>query len=603
MKDHIHNRVSILALLAISGTAMAQAGPELIILSDDEATIPVFGPGTFSGGSFGSDYAINASGDLAINAGIRWEMPPFFFYVIILNNGLYVDKDGTLEPVAIGGEPHPFAGPDEVYAVPDTRAFNNNGQFVFTTGSVRATGPISFEGATGFLMAGDENELRVLARNDRPDLSPELPTGTSYQSFGVLADARFNGDARLNNNDRVVYAATLTGPTVGITNDEIVVDRDGDISTVLLREGDAAPGLPSGVLFGCPSCVAGPSITEPRLNDLDQAIILTRLTGPGVTTRNDQALYVFEDGDASVIARTTGEDASEDRVRLLREPETNERGEVAYRAFFGPLASPRQTLFVGPSSAPVPVLAEGDDAPGLPGFTIDELIFDSSSDFVLPIARPILSATGDVLVAADLAGPGITPFSLNKRALFAGDPADLQLIVRAGSDAPGVPGATFTSVGNFATNVRGDVVFLALLEESGTPIGSVWSWTASEGLRLLGRDGGELPGRGTSFTVERVFFRGGAGQQSGFGSQLSDDGTVLFDANFIGGDGGIYKAQIGSAGACPVDLDGDGEATLFDFLEFQNLFAAGDLAADFDGDGTLSSFDFLTFQNAFDAGC
>ncbi len=54
---------------------------------------------------------------------------------------------------------------------------------------------------------------------------------------------------------------------------------------------------------------------------------------------------------------------------------------------------------------------------------------------------------------------------------------------------------------------------------------------------------------------------------------------------------------------CAADLDGDGELTLFDFIEFQNLFDGGDLDADFDGDGVLTLFDFLEFQNAFDAGC
>jgi len=54
---------------------------------------------------------------------------------------------------------------------------------------------------------------------------------------------------------------------------------------------------------------------------------------------------------------------------------------------------------------------------------------------------------------------------------------------------------------------------------------------------------------------------------------------------------------------CLADLDGDGVLTIFDFLEFQNLFDAGDPIADFDGDGSLTLFDFLAFQNAFDAGC
>ena len=64
------------------------------------------------------------------------------------------------------------------------------------------------------------------------------------------------------------------------------------------------------------------------------------------------------------------------------------------------------------------------------------------------------------------------------------------------------------------------------------------------------------------------------------------------------------NVRVDSAGAvCPADIDGDGELTLFDFLEFQNLFAASDLRADFDGDGELTLFDFLAFQNAFAMGC
>ena len=70
------------------------------------------------------------------------------------------------------------------------------------------------------------------------------------------------------------------------------------------------------------------------------------------------------------------------------------------------------------------------------------------------------------------------------------------------------------------------------------------------------------------------------------------EGPKLFIT--VDGDGGS---------GCRADLDGDGSLTLFDFLQFQNLFDAGDIAADFDGDGSLTLFDFLAFQNEFDAGC
>lgn len=56
--------------------------------------------------------------------------------------------------------------------------------------------------------------------------------------------------------------------------------------------------------------------------------------------------------------------------------------------------------------------------------------------------------------------------------------------------------------------------------------------------------------------------------------------------------------------SCPADLDGNGALDVFDFLEFQTLFAAGDPAADwFDYDGELTVFDFLAFFDAFEVGC
>ncbi|GIW74444.1 MAG: hypothetical protein KatS3mg103_0966 [Phycisphaerales bacterium] len=75
----------------------------------------------------------------------------------------------------------------------------------------------------------------------------------------------------------------------------------------------------------------------------------------------------------------------------------------------------------------------------------------------------------------------------------------------------------------------------------------------------------------------------------------STSGNIRTDNWAITGDGGSTP--------CRADIDGDGALTLFDFLQFQNLFDAGDLRADFDGDGVLTLFDFLTFQNEFDAGC
>jgi hypothetical protein len=54
---------------------------------------------------------------------------------------------------------------------------------------------------------------------------------------------------------------------------------------------------------------------------------------------------------------------------------------------------------------------------------------------------------------------------------------------------------------------------------------------------------------------------------------------------------------------CYADADENGELDFFDFLAFQNEFAAGHPASDCDVSGALDFFDFLCFQNAFAAGC
>ena len=86
--------------------------------------------------------------------------------------------------------------------------------------------------------------------------------------------------------------------------------------------------------------------------------------------------------------------------------------------------------------------------------------------------------------------------------------------------------------------------------------------------------------------------------------RICETGTVIFlvgDSLCTDNDGGV-SLRIEPSG-CPADLTVDGSLDFFDFLEFQNLFAAGSRRADFDCSGTLDFFDFLAFQNEFAAGC
>lgn len=84
---------------------------------------------------------------------------------------------------------------------------------------------------------------------------------------------------------------------------------------------------------------------------------------------------------------------------------------------------------------------------------------------------------------------------------------------------------------------------------------------------------------------------------------ISDDGRVIvgYGINTFGVKE-AWRVTLPSR-ECRIDLDGDGELTVFDFLAFGNLFDLADPRADIDGDGQFTIFDFLAFQTMFDAGC
>jgi hypothetical protein len=110
---------------------------------------------------------------------------------------------------------------------------------------------------------------------------------------------------------------------------------------------------------------------------------------------------------------------------------------------------------------------------------------------------------------------------------------------------------------------------------------------------------------------------------TGFGAGTQVNTLAAFDEDgpgpnpgglYVGGAfyyaGGVYSKHIARWGCplppsptCYADCDADGELAFFDFLCFQNLFAAADPGADCDSDGEFTFFDFLCFQNAFAAGC
>jgi hypothetical protein len=64
-----------------------------------------------------------------------------------------------------------------------------------------------------------------------------------------------------------------------------------------------------------------------------------------------------------------------------------------------------------------------------------------------------------------------------------------------------------------------------------------------------------------------------------------------------------YLDNIVVARPCGVDINGDGQVNVGDFLAYLQLYASGDPRADFTGDGQVNVQDFLAFLAAYAAGC
>jgi hypothetical protein len=97
----------------------------------------------------------------------------------------------------------------------------------------------------------------------------------------------------------------------------------------------------------------------------------------------------------------------------------------------------------------------------------------------------------------------------------------------------------------------------------------------------------------TDKRVDLAFFPPSRDCERGAWDPSSDGARIMANALLF----------VAGADSCYADCDASGELDFFDFLCFQNLFAAGDPQADCDASGGLDFFDFLCFQNAFTAGC
>jgi hypothetical protein len=264
-------------------------------------------------------------------------------------------------------------------------------------------------------------------------------TGSAAPGTGSGVTFKFVSLQNINAAGQVLYLASLNGTGINSTNDAGIW-RD---STLIAREGDAAPGTVPGVRFLDHS--------DSRLNASGQVAYRARLTGTDINSSNDTGIW----RDSSLIARTGDAapgTASGVSFSSVFSPQINDAGQVLFR---GELSGAGVTSGnnIGIWRDSTLIVREGQAAAGVAGGAT-----------IASMGAAQLNAGGQVAFRAGLAGAGVS--SANNEALYLSDGVESILVVRNGDT---VAGSTIslspTSISEGSFNDKAQLAYRANLAD------------------------------------------------------------------------------------------------------------------------------------------
>ena len=157
---------------------------------------------------------------------------------------------------------------------------NEAGQTAFLALLVGAG--VNLSNSLGIFSEGS-GALALVARNGDP--APGAGPGVSFSNLGTPV---------LNAVGKTAFSARLTGAGVDDSNDESIwSERSGPLGPVA-REGEQAPGMPTGVVFAGDEVAMIPAFGSPAMNGASQVVFQAWVAGPGIDDTNDEGIWGFD---------------------------------------------------------------------------------------------------------------------------------------------------------------------------------------------------------------------------------------------------------------------------------------------------------------------
>jgi hypothetical protein len=191
---------------------------------------------------------------------------------------------------------------------------NNRGQLAFKSMLQGAVASFNNEA----LWAGNPGDLQLVAR--KGSRAQGLPSQVNYDGF-------VTDPPGYNDSNQVAFVAPLTGLGVGTFNNQGIWAGEPAALTLVARKGNTAPGLPTGINYD--------GFERPVINSSGHIAFRGLLTGQGVGTQNNQAIWAGLPGALSLIARS-GSNAPGTSTEVLfsgfSDPVINEAGMIVFKA-------------------------------------------------------------------------------------------------------------------------------------------------------------------------------------------------------------------------------------------------------------------------------
>jgi hypothetical protein len=300
---------------------------------------------------------------------------------------------GAVVQVAVNGTPVSNPPGTEFDGV-GTPSMNTSADIVFQGTLKQGVGGVNQFNDLGLWCRTAGGPLRLVAREG--DVLPNTPPGVPPGSFSYgQSGFSFSNTPLINAGGQVAFYVYLNGvgPALMAESNTMVPPR------VVAYAGQAAPGLGN---------VQFLNFTGFTFNNDGNTAFSATLTGNGVTTDNDESIWVEDGGALQLIAREGDAAPGGGHYWILYPPALSGGGEVAFCSFLkqgqdgvdftNDFAIYKYTV---PAGNIVLIMRDGMPAPGMP----------AGVTFNAPVFNPSINDAGQVVFYAGLTGAPVFQFN------------------------------------------------------------------------------------------------------------------------------------------------------------------------------------------------